>query len=270
MKSISPSQSGFSLVETIMALTMGLLILVSGIMLYRSQSKMQLKQSDVNESQLTVDFVVNAVRTMVVSAGGGLPQIATGLRKAASGKGLVTYVNRKNLASAVNDSLNTDWTDGILPLNDATPLMGAGFALVARNESFRIVEIDSVNVGSQSVKIKNAGIETALGGADFVYPVEYCSLYVDSAKNLIKTNTGSTVGNKRIPLAMQIDSLYISYDLSPDGNGTFATTLTDSSKVSRVKLFLKVTGAHTLAGNTARTYETIVGIRRGRLYNRAI
>lgn len=264
------SQAGFTVMEMILAATMGLIILVSGFMLYRSQTKMQLRQGDVNEAQLTVDFVQNAVRTMVVSAGGGLPQMATGLRKAANGKGLVTYVNSKNSACTVPDSINTDTADGIIPVTDPTPLVGSGYAFVTHNEEYSLAEIDTVNVSAKTVKLKDASLEKNLGGVDFVYPVEYCSLYVDTAKNLMKTNLGKAAGYKKIPLAMQIDSLNVSYDVSPDGNGSFSLALTDTTKVSRVKLYLRVKGAHALAGTTARTYETIIGIRRGRLYNRAI
>ena len=270
MTKLLRAQAGFTLVEMIMAATMGLMILISGFMLYRSQTNMQLRQSDVNESQLTVDFVVNAVRTMVVSAGGGLPQMTTGLRKAASGKGLVSYVNRNNIACAVPDSMNTDTADGIIPVSDAAPMVGAGYAFVTFNEAYALAEIDTVNVATKTVKLKDANKEKNLGGVDFVYPVEYCSLYVDTAKNLIKTNGGKAAGNTKIPLAMQIDSLNISFDFSTDGNGSFSTALTDTTKVSRVKLFVRVKGAHTLAGGTSRSYETIIGIRRGRLYNRAI
>ncbi len=263
-------QGGFTAVEMILASTLGMMILISGFMLYRSQTKMQLKQSDVNEAQLTIDYVTNAVRTMVVSAGGGLPQFSTGIRKPASGNSFVTYVNRSNLASYVVDSLNTSATDGIIPISDATPFVNMGYAVITHDEMYALCEIDTAKVGDKTIKIKNPAAESALGGVDFAYPVEYCSLYVDTAHNLIKTNSGQEAGNLKIPLATQIDSLNISYDISADGNGTFTTAINDTTKISRVKLFIKVKGAHTLVGSTSRSYETIIGIRRGRLYNRAI
>jgi hypothetical protein len=263
-------QAGFTIVEMLLAATMGLAILTSGFMLYRSQTKMQLRQGDVNEAQLTVDYVTNAVRTMVVSAGGGLPQVATGLRKAANGKGLVTYVNRKNAAASVPDGANTDTADGVIPVSDPTSLVGAGYAFITHDDLYALAQIDTVNVGAKTVKLKNALAEKNIGGADFVYPVEYCSLYVDTAKNLIKSLVGTSAANMKIPLATQIDSLSITYDLSTDGNGAFTSALADTAKVSRVKLYVRVSGAHTLAATTKRVYETIIGIRRGRLYNRAI
>jgi len=263
------NQKGFTLIEMIMASTIGSIILVSGFMLYRSQMKMQLKQGDVNEAQLTVDYVQNAIRTMVVSAGGGLPQMATGLRMTANGAGLVSYVNPKNLATTVPDSLNTDTTNGVIPVLDATPLIGAAWVFVTKDERFFLGKVDTINVPGKVVKLKDANQEKVLGNIDFIYPVVYDSLYVDSAKNLIRATSGIS-NTLKIPLATNIDSMNISFDISTDGSGNFSPTITDTTKVSRVKLYLRVKGAHVLAGSTSRTYETIIGIRRGRLYNKAI
>jgi hypothetical protein len=108
-------QRGFSIVEMAMAGTVGMLVVGSGFMLYRSQTTMHLRQNDVNEAQLTVDYVANTVRTLVVSAGGGLPQGANGLRKCASGRGVSSYVNREDLSAMVVDELNTDTTPSTAP-----------------------------------------------------------------------------------------------------------------------------------------------------------
>ncbi|GEM_PF-3697925 len=266
----SRAQRGFTIVEMALAGTIGMLVVGSGFMLYRSQTTMHLRQNDVNEAQLTVDYVVNMVRTIVVSAGGGLPQGANGLRKCAGGRGVSSYVNREDLSAMVVDDLNTDSTDGIFPVTDITPFDGSGFVMISRNEECMLAEMQSVDIPGKKVRIKDASIETKLAGADFVYPVEYCSLYVDTVGNLRKTILAEGSIWNNIPLAVNIDSLDISYDLSADGNGTFTRNVADSCKVSRVKLYVRVKGAHTLVGSNKRSFETIVGVRRGRLYNRAI
>ncbi|MEO6095193.1 MAG: hypothetical protein ABIW76_05800 [Fibrobacteria bacterium] len=263
-------QNGFSIVEMAMAGTIGMLVAGSGFMLYRSQTTMHLRQNDVNEAQLTVDYVANIVRTLVVSAGGGLPQGANGLRKCASGRGVSSYVNREDLSAMVVDELNTDLTDGVFPVSDITPFDGSGFVMISRNEECMLAEMLSVDVAAKQVRLKNAALEATLAGADFIYPVEYCSLYVDTAGALRKTIVAEGSVWNNIPLAVNIDSLDISYDLSADGNGTFTRNVADSNKVSRVKLFVRVKGAHKLVGSTRRNFETIVGVRRGRLYNRSI
>jgi hypothetical protein len=142
--------------------------------------------------------------------------------------------------------------------------------MISRNEECLLAEMESVDVAGKKVRLKNAALEAKMVGADFIYPVEYCSLYVDTTGALRKTILAEGTSWTNIPLAVNIDSLDISYDLSADGNGTFTRNIADSSKVSRVKLYVRVKGAHTLVGSTKRSFETIVGVRRGRLYNRAI
>ncbi len=264
------AQRGFTVVEMALAGTVGMLVAGSGFMLYRSQTSMHLRQNDVNEAQLTVDYVVNNLRTMVVSAGGGLPQGASGLRKCVSGRGVSTYVNRDDRSATVVDELNLNPNDGVLPVNDITPFDGTGFIMVSHNEDCLLGEMQSVDVAAKTITLKDPSLETKLTGANFVYPVEYCSLYVDTMGSLRKTilAEGSTL--KNIPLAVNIDSLDVSFDVSADGNGGFTRNITDSSKVSRVKVYVRVKGSHALAGATKRSFETIVGVRRGRLYNRAM
>jgi hypothetical protein len=263
-------QGGFTVIELALAGTIGLLAMGSGFMLYRSQTSMHLRQTDINEAQLTLDYVANAMRTTIVSAGGGLPQGVSGLRKCANGRGLATYVNRDDLSSTVPGELNLDPTDGILPVADITPFDGTGYVLVSRNEECRLGMMESVNADAKTVKLKDPSIESGLGGADFIYPVEYCSLYVDTAGALRRTLLAEGAAQKDIPLALNIDSLDISFDLSPEGNGGFTRDISDSSKVSRVKVFVRVKAAHAFAGSPKRSFETIVGVRRGRLYNRAM
>jgi Prokaryotic N-terminal methylation motif len=264
------AQRGFTLVEMMLAGTVGMLVVGSGFMLYRSQTSMHLRQGDVTEAQLTVDYVVNTLRTMVVSAGGGLPQGASGLRKSASGRGLSTYVNRGDLSTTVVDELNLDLNDGVLPVSDVSLFDGSGFVMVSHNEDCLLGEMQSVNVAAKTLTLKDPSLETKLAGADFVYPVEYCSLYVDTLGSLRKTILAEGAAQQNIPLAVNIDSLDVSFDVSADGNGGFTRAITDSSKVSRVKVFVRVKGAHVLAGKSKRSFETIVGVRRGRLYNRAM
>jgi hypothetical protein len=269
-------QGGFSLAELAIAGTIGFMALSLGLMLYRTQSKMHLRQTDVNEAQLTVDYVVNAMRTMVISAGGGLPQMANGLRKAAGGKGIVTYVNPLNLVATVADGAYDDTSadnDGVIPLKDARPLVGYPLVMITHNEDFYLAKVQALDTVLKTLTLQQAWMEDTLDGVDFVYPVDYCSLYVDTAKNLIKTWVGKDTSFQNIPLAQGIDSLSLTFDLSPDGNAkdsSFTPNVADSNKVSRVKLSLRVRGLHTpLAGSTFRKYETIIGVRRGRLYNKA-
>jgi hypothetical protein len=269
-KSAPRGERGFSVMELAIAGTVGMLVVGSGFMLYRSQTKMHLRQNDVNEAQLTVDYVVNTVRTAVVSAGGGLPQGANGLRKCAGGRGLSSYVNREDKSAIVVDELNLDTTDGIFPVTDITPFDGSGYVMISRNEECLLAEMLSVNVPEKKVRLKNAALEAKMVGADFMYPVEYCSLYVDAAGSLRKTILAEGSAWNNIPLAINIDSLDIGYDLSADGNGSFSRNVADSNKISRVKIYVRVKGSHKLAGSTKRSFETIVGVRRGRLYNRAI
>jgi hypothetical protein len=263
-------QDGFTLVELMLAGTVGMLVVGSGFMLYRSQTKMHLRQGDVTEAQLTVDYVANTLRTMVVSAGGGLPQGASGLRKCANGRGLSTYVNRGDLSATVVDETNLDLNDGVLPVSDISLFDGAGFVMVSHNEDCLLGEMQSVNAAAKTVTLKDASVESRLAGADFVYPVEYCSLYVDTLGSLRKTLLAEGASQQNIPLALNIDSLDVSFDLSADGNGGFTRSLADSNKVSRVKVYVRVSGAHALAGKSKRAFETIIGVRRGRLYNRAM
>ncbi|MDB5048296.1 MAG: hypothetical protein JWO30_1367 [Fibrobacteres bacterium] len=263
-------QSGFTIVEMALAGTIGMLVVGSGFMLYRSQTSMHLRQNDVNEAQLTVDYVVNMMRTTVVSAGGGLPQGASGLRKCAAGRGVATYVNRDDLSSIVVDDLNLSLTDGVLPVNDITPFDGAGYIMVSHNEDCLLGEMQSVNTAAKTITLKDPTIESKLAGADFVYPVEYCSLFVDTMGSLRKTILAEGSTMKNIPLAVNIDSLDVSFDVSLEGNGSFIRNITDSSKVSRVRVYVRVKGAHTLVGAMKRNFETIIGVRRGRLYNRAM
>lgn len=252
-----------------MAGTMGFMTLTMGFMLYQSQSRMSARQEDVNEAQLTIDYTVNLIRTLAVSAGGGLPQMANGLRRQGSNRGFVTYYNPDDAVSAVQEDLNTDTADGLLPVADPSVFAGVGYAFVTRNEEFVLSRL-LPGAGTGRIKVE-ASAEQGLGGADFAYPVEYCSLFVDNQGFLRKTFVGRTSEDDRnIPLAAGIDSLQISYDLGSAGNGSFSTSVNDSSRVSRVKVYLRVKGAHTLSGSAKRNYETIVGIRRGRLYNRAI
>jgi hypothetical protein len=265
---------GFSLAEMAIAGTVGFLAVSIGLMLYRAQSKMHLRQTDVNEAQLTVDYVANAMRTLVVSAGGGLPQMVNGLRPAAGGKGLVAYVNPLNLVATVPDGAYADSTaadDGIVPVTDVTPILNTSTVLLTFNENFALAGVQSIDTVAKIIVLKNVAAESSLGGVQFVYPVDYCSLYVDSARNLKKTFIGKSSTFQNIPLAQGIDSISVTYDLSSDGNGTFTNAVADSNKVSRVKLYLRVKGLHSpLAGSTFRKYETIIGVRRGRLYNKAV
>jgi hypothetical protein len=266
----APGRNGFTVIEFVLAGTIGLLAMGSGFMLYRSQTSMHLRQIDINEAQLTLDYVANVMRTTIVSAGGGLPQGVSGLRKNGNGRGLTTYVNREDLSSTVADELNLDPADGILPVNDITPFDGTGYVMVSRNEDCRLGVMESVNTAAKTVKLKDPSIESALGGADFIYPVEYCSLYVDTTGALRKTLLAEGVAQKDIPLALNIDSMDVSFDQSPDGNGAFTRNITDSSKVSRVKVYVRVKAAHAFTSTPKRSFETIVGVRRGRLYNRAM
>ena len=271
--------SGFTLVEMVITGTLGLLLASSGFMLYRSQAKMSLKQSDVNEAQLTVDYLMNTVRTMAVSAGGGLPQMANGIRKQATGKGMITYVNPKtlyqissgfttaSLSTLVSQSLNTNITDGSIPVTDITMFDSVAFVYLSRNDKGALAKVSSIDVSGKKVVLGTPSIESGLGGVDFVYPVQYCSLYVDSAKYLRRTYVGKSSGYAQVPLALNIDSLNITYDVSSDGTGSFTNNVTDSSDVSRVKIFVRVKGGHKGSSQIGRNYETIVGIRRGRLFN---
>ncbi|HKP96568.1 MAG TPA: hypothetical protein VJ385_12490 [Fibrobacteria bacterium] len=264
------SQRGFTVVELALAGTVGMLVVGSGFMLYRSQTGMHLRQNDVNEAQLTVDYVANLMRTTIVSAGGGLPQGASGLRKCAAGRGVATYVNRDDLSSVVVDELNLDPADGVLPVADVTPFDGTGFVMLSHNEDCLLGEMQGVNPGAKTITLKDPTVEAKLAGADFVYPVEYCSLFVDTGGALRRTILAEGSAMKDIPLAVNIDSLDVSFDVSPEGNGGFTRNITDSSRVSRVKVYVRVKGSHALAGATKRSFETIVGVRRGRLYNRAM
>ena len=270
MNARNRGQRGFTIVELALAGTVGMLVVGSGFMLYRSQTSMSLRQNDVNEAQLTVDYVVNMMRTTIVSAGGGLPQGASGLRKCANGRGISTYVNRLDQSAIVNDDLNANVTDGILPVSDITPFDGSGYIMVSHNEDCLLGEMRSVSIPGKTITLKDTTIESRLAGADFVYPVEYCSLYVDTGGALRRTILGENSTYQNIPLAVNIDSLDVSFDVSPDGNGGFSRAITDSSKVSRVKVYVRIKGAHTLAGSTKRSFETIIGVRRGRLYNRSM
>jgi hypothetical protein len=246
------------------------MVLSLGFMLYRSQTKMNLRQSDAAEAQLTIDYLVNSMRTMVVSAGGGLPQMANGIRKHATGKGITTYVNSLEASSAVVLDSVSDTTDGVIQVVDIAPFTEAAFVLLTRNEEIALARVASVDVPGEKIHLADPSQEDRLGGGAFAYPVEYCSLFVDVDSTLRKSMVGKSESHTRVPLAVNVDSIDVSYDLSPAGNGTFTNAVTDSSKISRVKLFVRVSGEHRLAGTTKRSYETIIGVRRGRLYNGAI
>ncbi len=261
-------EAGFTLIEAILAATIGLIVLTSGFFLYKSQTSMSLKQEDTNTSLMTIDYVVDMVRTMVISAGGGLPQMVNGLRSQGDGTGLVAYFNPNDLYTAVT-SANTDTTDGVIPVAQASIFDSAGYVLLTNGDAFALSAISSLDTAAKTLTVP-AAVETALGKADFAYPVVYDSLYVDGSRYLRQTQVNQGTDNANVPLAFDIDSLNLSYDVSANGDGTFSDSINDSSKVSRVKVFIRVKAEHTAAGSATRQYETIVGIRRGRLYNRGV
>jgi len=263
-------QRGFTLIEMALAGTMGLAVLTTGFALYRYQTRTQITQSDSTDAQMTIDYIVSSVRTLAVSAGGGLPQAANGLRHQKNAKGLTVYYNPEDASTTVDQALNTNLTDGVLPVTDITLFMEAGYVLVMNDTATALSAIGSVDWANDKITLATPSIEANLGQIDLVYPVYYCSLYVDGTGNLRKSFLGQGASLKRIPLAQNIDSLNISYDVSSEGNGAFITTLTDANKISRVKIFVRIRPSHAIAGSRNRTFETIIGIRRGRLYNRTI